>query len=132
MLYDIFTIQPTATGMQLLPANQLGLFNIRLSPGQAYMISMMHIAQTEDFSIRSWFSKQPAGISIVSGTNQVMPLIRQPSVCILYDPSTPITVPNTVLAIQAEPGNYVLNFLNLANVENIFSFKIEIYTGTCP
>ena len=129
-IYDIIVLGTTATGMQLLPAGKLGIYNINVQPLTALMISMMQIAQTEDFSIRGWISTQAGGQSIVSGTNQVFPLIRLPTVYIIYDPAMILTIPDGAVGIPAAPGNYILNFLNLANAENIFSFKVANYTGT--
>jgi hypothetical protein len=128
-IYDTIILGATATGMQLLPAGKLGLYQVSVPAGDGIVLSMMQIAMTEDFSIRAWFSLVPAGISIISGTFQVFPLIRAPTSYILYDPAITVQPPAGVLAFPVAPGDYVLNFLNLANMENIFSFKVDTYNG---
>jgi hypothetical protein len=129
-IYDTLVFGTTATGMQLLPAGKLGIYNLTVQPLSALMISMMQIAQTEDFSIRGWFSKEVGGVSIVSGRNQVFPLPRMPLIYILYDPAMTLIIPDGAASTPVAPGNYIMNLLNLANAENILSFKVAPYTGT--
>jgi len=128
-IYDILVLGSTATGMQLLPPGNLGIYTFTLAPMNGFMISLLHVAQTEDFSVRAWFSTQPGGESIITGTYRVIPLARLPTVFVFYDLALPIIVPPGAVPLPVPPGTYIMNFLNLANAENIFSFKIERYTG---
>jgi hypothetical protein len=128
-IYDVTILGDTATGMQSLPAGGLGVYTITLLPKSGLMISLLHVAFTEDFSVRVWFSETQGGESITMGPFRVIPLTRLPTVFVLYDPAVPINIPSGAIGFPISPGNYIMNFLNLANAENIFSFKVANYTG---
>ena len=104
------------------------------------MISAAQLSPTQDYSIRFWFSSKPNGIFVPNNfsffhmnrfidkmylyydTNVTLPPADQ----IVSLPTMQSYGPANIFPIPLQPGSYFLNFLNLVNAENIFSFSSTV------
>lgn len=105
---------------------------IALEAGTANVIAALQASLTEDFSIRSWFSLQPNSNPLFEDSERrFFSLLRIPTQLVMYDenyPAPSLVNPKTQYQIlfPLTPGNYYMNFLNLINQKNIFTFGINV------
>jgi hypothetical protein len=121
MLYPSITLDPLIANLHnnVVPSGTLVVLPIDMTSVQMTQIKMLQISFTQDFSLRAWLSVYPGGTPLPPG---YFPLLRTSGVpfvvyCAGQTPSPPD------LASLVEPGRYMLNVLNLTNVENEFSFN---------
>lgn len=105
---------------------------ITLEAGTANTIVALQASVTEDFSIRSWFSLQPNANSLfLDNEKAFFNLLRIPTQLVMYDQNyapPQLVNPKTQYQIlfPLQPGNYYMNFLNLINQKNVFTFAINV------
>lgn len=128
MLYSKTEISPSgAVGMHEIAAGCLAYTPLTLMADSGILISLVHASPMRaDLSLRAWVSIEPGG----------NPIIEHPINAVVWHPGR-LGNSNVVLhapgfeppggaiaAIEAQPGTYVLNILNLANLPNVFRLDL--------
>lgn len=120
-LYPTTVIDGTTLALdpnRILPGNLI-VSPVDMTVTQMLQITLQQMANTQDFSLRTWVSLYPDGIAFAPGNIPILKWANVPIV--IYVPSQ--IIPEDTIGILVQPGKYFLNILNLTNEHNVFGYS---------
>ena len=116
-----------AQPMTLLNSSSALVVPITIAPLAGYSIATAQLSPTQDYSIRMWLSQTPTGNFVPTHASFWYLARYDDQQIVFYDLAgnpvpTPVPPCLSIFPVPVIPGNYFLNFLNLVNAENVFSF----------
>lgn len=127
--YPISYFDPLIEGNNPLAEGCLACGLFVLPQNETIRFRMVRMNPTQDFSLRCWVSQYPGGESItLEPVESYWHLNRIATFEIaVASTSTPILNPmTTTYLIDAQPGSYYLNVLNMVNSPNPFYVSTQI------
>ena len=126
-LYPTQTIALTDMAeMNLLNSSSALVIPLTILPMHGWNIASTQLSPTQDYSIRLWISNTPSGNFLPTNASYWHLNRYNDQQFVFYDLNapTPSPIPPSIniFPVPLLPGNYFLNFLNLVNAENVFSF----------
>ena len=119
-LYPTTILDAESAGLRPnpIPSGSLIVIPIDMTTVAMTQVMLVQVSYTQDYSLRTWLSLHPDGLAIAG----VIPILKTAGIPLVIHIADQILPPD-VNAIAVEPGQYMLNVLNLTNEANVFSFS---------